>query len=1556
MFAAGRRVSRTRIRTQHAGFAGRRRHRFSAGHFLAIFALLAGLTAALAPQADATPLNPSGTGRLEASGQPAPAPATPSTSPNPSATASPAQETAMDAAAATARSSGKSTPVDALTTETQQVTADAKGGFTLTENLGPVRTRQQGKWVPLDLTLHPNGNGTFSPTATAYGTVTFSGGGTTPLATTTSGGTTFSVSWPSPLPSPTVRGDQATYPAVYPGVDLVVNANAAGGFSDVLVVHDAAAAKNPALAHLTLPVDVRGGRLASTTAGGLRLTPQNPGRSLIGETPAVWDSNQALPSAPVAPNAKPSTPVAADPSDVHHAGLVAHTSPMPIRLTTSEVGLTPDPKVLNGPNTVYPVYIDPSVQWQDTAGAGLGYAEVKQGGVCHGTSFYNGASTDGEPMGVGYNGWPSTPLCIGIERTYYQWQLPTGLLAGAVINQATVTTAKEYSSSCVTTRDYLHLAGALPTVNGAPYVSWDNQQGPGPVVGFVDFGPAFNPDYCSTAPRAVYGGFDVTGWIDPRWPTATFSLTGDESLNRDNFARFAPSVDSVNIIQPALDIKFNRPPNTPLPVKAFSGSNNVGCNTNPTGPYPYMGKTMVNNAPALVANISDPDNNVVQAKFQYWVSGSSTMNTASSPDLSSGSNAMVSLSQSFVSGLSNGQVVNWNVSTFDGQLWSPWSATCHFTAEPTAPTEPAIASADGTYQSTEAGQTAATTPPADRWLLNDGNASPTAADTAKTNPSTLTGNAVAWSQDPTEGEVLAFGDETGYAVTKTSAVNTAASFSVSAWVKLTSTRAYYTAVGQGGTNMGGFYLQYNKNLNAWAFVLPGSDSTSAPQFIAHDTKAPTLGAWTNLVGTFDATSRTVSLYVNGVLVGTATGATPWSATGPLTIGGVQLTGGAANNLFNGSISDVQVYSTALPASDAAVIKTPIRTFTGSAQAGTPGTFTLSTPSSNATEIVYGVDQAPSTSSPPASQIASNFTGGTAAVPAGRWKLADGTGTTATDTGGAHNATLSATGASWVQDASRNSQVLALNGSAGDAATAGPVITTNASYSVSAWVKLADTNNYYTALSQAGRNVGGFYLQYNKNLNAWAIVVPASDSTSASQFIVHASAAPTVNKWTNLAATVDGSNGTITLYINGVAAGTVTDTSLWNATGPLTIGAVTPTGAAAGNFFAGDIADVQVYGRALTATEVAGMYATVTVTLTPHAPGPHTLYAYAEDAAGDISGFSTNAYHFQAIGDPADTTTCISWSTCLGSRYGNAAAHTGTTSTGAGADGTNSISSADLQAAGWSPNGTITVDGATFALPNFGNGSDNILSANQTLSTPFGPGPLTQAGTTSLVFLATSTADTTPNPGGSGRCPSSASSSAPFVPSGTAEAGTYMFSGTNPAELCVPTGTISYSTGTPQTFALSVPDWLNGPQSLAAVTLPHLNTPTGQDSSKHPKIYAVSVPLKPGATAPVNITSITLPDVSSHADAGSQALHIFGMALRNTTTANAPSGQTWTAGWASPTEGNYNFNGAAINNQTYRIALKPTLSGDSVRIKLDNALGTSPLNIGSATIALAATPG
>src|SRR5207247_2156367 len=104
-------------------------------------------------------------------------------------------------------------------------------------------------------------------------------------------------------------------------------------------------------------------------------------------------------------------------------------------------------------------------------------------------------------------------------------------------------------------------------------------------------------------------------------------------------------------------------------------------------------------------------------------------------------------------------------------------------------------------------------------------------------------------------------------------------------------------------------------------ISPSSDSSSPASYpVASASTTPVAtNTWTHLVGTFDATTGAMSIYVNGALAGSGTNTSPWSGTGPLTIGGLKQANGTTSNFFTGSVANVQVYNRTLSASEASTL-------------------------------------------------------------------------------------------------------------------------------------------------------------------------------------------------------------------------------------------------------------------------------------------------------------------------------------------------------------------------------------------------------------------------------------------------------------------------------------------------------------------------------------------------------------------------------------------------------------------------------------------------------------
>jgi hypothetical protein len=130
------------------------------------------------------------------------------------------------------------------------------------------------------------------------------------------------------------------------------------------------------------------------------------------------------------------------------------------------------------------------------------------------------------------------------------------------------------------------------------------------------------------------------------------------------------------------------------------------------------------------------------------------------------------------------------------------------------------------------------------------------------------------------------------------------SFTVSAWVYLTSAASFATAVSQDGNAKSAFYLQYDKDDNRWALAGGGRALSSAP---------PALNTWTHLVGVRDAATQQMTLYVDGVRQSSVKETAPLASTGGLAIGRAKFDGKYAD-FFTGRINDVEIFDQALTAS------------------------------------------------------------------------------------------------------------------------------------------------------------------------------------------------------------------------------------------------------------------------------------------------------------------------------------------------------------------------------------------------------------------------------------------------------------------------------------------------------------------------------------------------------------------------------------------------------------------------------------------------------------------
>lgn len=630
--------------------------------------------------------------------------------PAPSAAADvPTDADPMTVAQAQAVSSGQAVPVDDLTSEISTIQANPDGTFTSTTSLLPVRVHQDGAWVPVDATLSVNADGTVSPHATPNA-VKLSGGGAGPLVTLThADGNSMALTMPFALPTPVVNGDTATYASVLPGVDLSVSVTDQGGFSDVLIVHDAQAAADSRLQQLTLAADTAGLDLKANSAGGMDAVTPDGTLAYTSPQPIMWDSSP-LPTAltefagtagsgDAASFAAPAT------SSVDGPGAGAQVDKVGMTTTPDGLTLTPDTSLLTDPATQFPVYIDPYTN-PVSGTAGGHFDEVYSNPECAGYPQYGIPQTEGE--GVGYQGQGGT-CGSGLERSYYA--IDTGNLhTGFRVYDSRLTINTTYAASWDCNHNQpitLHTTNAI-----GDNTDWNNRPGEHnlafpPVSTTVPSGA--NPHSSCSNHTATFvvtsqaqtqadhdgDGYDAAGNVAGNPNTWTIGLYGDEteSSSNDNYLRVSESL--------TLTTTFDVPPDTPASPHTTPAPVGAGSDCAPTTAEGWIGATTYSSAGSNIQLHSTIRTEIsgekAAAHYHVWdhavldSSGNSlTKSTPTTTDLASGTDASIPIGFTLLDGHEYG----WDVYSKDNsplQLDSPASSHCWFKTDFTAPETPVVA-------------------------------------------------------------------------------------------------------------------------------------------------------------------------------------------------------------------------------------------------------------------------------------------------------------------------------------------------------------------------------------------------------------------------------------------------------------------------------------------------------------------------------------------------------------------------------------------------------------------------------------------------------------------------------------------------------------------------------------------------------------------------------------------------------------------------------------------------------------------------------------------------
>jgi hypothetical protein len=587
-----------------------------------------------------------------------------------------------DQALAKARASGKPVQATAVTTDSSTLTANPNGTLTLRQTIAPVRKLVHGRWKSLDPTLVRQADGTISPKVSTSSLTLSDGSTDAPLATMRAGDGTLAVSLPAAyrLGTPSLSGATATYHSVLRDVDLAVTAQDTGGFSEVLVVKNATAAANPALASLALATKATGVTLASDAAGDLTAKDRQ-GRTVFSATaPTMWDSGRAAASTRKATNSQSGQSVdtrTGDPltSSPASPGTAARTTSLKAAYHAGKIRLSPDHGLLTGKHTVYPVYIDPTFTASGQTDTVQAWAFVDS--EWPDTAFWKPAASTPGPLHVGYTDWTSD---VSTNRALFQTSIHSNIW-GADPDSITskISFYENWSASC--TKEEVDLWHTASISSGT---TWNNSHSSGDSdkkfwFSKVDTQTVAHGWSTSCGPADVT--FDISSLMKSaaagKWSKATLGLRAADEGDDLAWKQFSK--------QATITTTYDHKPNTPTTLTTSPATSCTAATPTTLG----LGDV------TLRAGVSDPDGTTSPLTANFTLKNMSSGTAyARAINATSGTTASTLFSHTSTSGpfqaLTAKTEFAWYLTVTDQSLPSSQSKTCHFYYDPTIPGAPTI--------------------------------------------------------------------------------------------------------------------------------------------------------------------------------------------------------------------------------------------------------------------------------------------------------------------------------------------------------------------------------------------------------------------------------------------------------------------------------------------------------------------------------------------------------------------------------------------------------------------------------------------------------------------------------------------------------------------------------------------------------------------------------------------------------------------------------------------------------------------------------------------------
>ncbi|HEY8472992.1 MAG TPA: LamG-like jellyroll fold domain-containing protein [Natronosporangium sp.] len=202
---------------------------------------------------------------------------------------------------------------------------------------------------------------------------------------------------------------------------------------------------------------------------------------------------------------------------------------------------------------------------------------------------------------------------------------------------------------------------------------------------------------------------------------------------------------------------------------------------------------------------------------------------------------------------------------------------------------------------------------------------------------------------------------------------------------------------------------------------------------------------------------------------------------------------------------------------------------------------------------------------------------------GQWDMDEGLGETASDSSGRGNHATLVNGVTWTTDGRGGTPAVEYDDPAGHLVTEAPVLQTDQSFTVSAWVRLSqEADHHQYVLSQSGTDASSFALLYRSD-GLWGFSVTSLDDGEVNWHNLSSTSSPALSEWAQVVGVYDQEQGEIRIYVNGRLEGSAEATVQPSADTGLMIG-----NGGSGRFY-GTVDTVRAYQSALTDDQIAGLY-------------------------------------------------------------------------------------------------------------------------------------------------------------------------------------------------------------------------------------------------------------------------------------------------------------------------------------------------------------------------------